>query len=299
MRKIILVSILLTAILTCSSAYAQIQNYYVDTSLDESGKSLVKLAISIAEPIDSFQFTTLGQINDLVASSNNGPINCYITTELVSHIQCTGLDKDLRMIYINFTTMDFVRVINNKYYFSADYTLNKNLNLVSIFVRLPEGMVVSGTTTNVIFPENSTMVSDGRRHIITWQLSSIAADQPLRFQILYEQSVSSPLFQLRLRHFLVFGVAAAAVFAFIYYFRFFRKPEELVLSVLDEYEKMIMNSIINAGGVLNQKVVVKETNLSKAKVSRVVKSLVGRGLIDVERIGRTNKLKLIKKKLKI
>ena len=47
---------------------------------------------------------------------------------------------------------------------------------------------------------------------------------------------------------------------------------------------------------MNQRKIVQETNLSKAKVSRVVKSLVERGVIEVERIGRTNKLKILKKK---
>jgi uncharacterized membrane protein len=56
-----------------------------------------------------------------------------------------------------------------------------------------------------------------------------------------------------------------------------------------------MDVIIASGGTVNQRKVVQETNLSKAKVSRVVKSLEERGLIEVERLGRTNKLKARKK----
>ena len=41
-----------------------------------------------------------------------------------------------------------------------------------------------------------------------------------------------------------------------------------------------------------QKVLVRETDFSKAKVSRLVKSLSERGVLEVEPMGRTNKIKL-------
>jgi uncharacterized membrane protein len=81
------------------------------------------------------------------------------------------------------------------------------------------------------------------------------------------------------------------------YFRFLRKPEKIILSVLDEFERKVFD-VIKEAGEINQKKVAQLTNLSKAKVSRVVKSLAERGLIEVERLGRTNKLKIVKKKLK-
>jgi uncharacterized membrane protein len=58
-----------------------------------------------------------------------------------------------------------------------------------------------------------------------------------------------------------------------------------------------MKAISQAGGEINQRKVVQETNLSKAKVSRVVKTLAERGLIEIKRSGRTNKLKMVKKKI--
>ena len=82
----------------------------------------------------------------------------------------------------------------------------------------------------------------------------------------------------------------------MFIFKRIKKPAEVIISVLDDYEKRVINIINAAGGEVNQRKVVQETNLSKAKVSRVVKNLQNRGLITVERIGRTNKLKLAKKK---
>ena len=81
-----------------------------------------------------------------------------------------------------------------------------------------------------------------------------------------------------------------------FFYRNIKKPKEVILSVLDDFERKVVEVITNAGGEINQRKVVQETNLSKAKVSRVVKRLQERGLIDVTRLGRTNKLKLVQKK---
>jgi uncharacterized membrane protein len=117
----------------------------------------------------------------------------------------------------------------------------------------------------------------------------------MKFQILYETIVIPPLFDFRIRYALLAGGAIGLISTFVY-LRYFRKPEKVILSVLDEYERRIFDLIVAAGGTVNQRKIVQETNLSKAKVSRVVKSLVERGVIEVERIGRTNKLKVLKKK---
>lgn len=302
MKRFVLIPFLITSLLLSVNVFAHVQNYYEDITLDDTGKSLVKLAITISQPITNLKFLIFGEVNDFHASSNKGSINCSVRLEGISYVDCTFQSPEemvgLSMIDINFTTFDFVKVLNKKFYFTADLNLNQNIDSASIFVRLPEGMIVGENETKLIFPENSTMVSDGRRIIMVWYLANVKANESLRFQILYERTPLSPLFQFRLRDFVVFGIAAAAASGFIY-IRYFRKPQKLILSVLDDYERKVMNLIIASEGVIDQKKVVKETNLSKAKVSRVVKSLVERGLIEIERLGRRNKLKLIKKKFKI
>jgi uncharacterized membrane protein len=65
---------------------------------------------------------------------------------------------------------------------------------------------------------------------------------------------------------------------------------------MDDYEKNIISSIEKAGGKINQKKIAVDTNLSKAKVSRVVHKLLERGIVEVERRGRTNIVSLSKKK---
>ena len=296
MKLFATVSFLLAFVLLSANAIAQVQYYGIDADIDSSGRSRIKLTITFAQPETSFKFDIIGRIEKLNATSIAGPTNCKLEVSGTSSVDCTlTLTQEKRTIDMTFETNDFIRDLDNKFYFDANFGLNKNVDQVFAFVRLPEGMAL---TSKKPLPENATTGSDGRRIIVAWSLADIESSQPLRLEILYEQIQQSPLFQLRLRYFIVFGIAAAGVASFVY-LRYFRRPEKLMLSVLDDYERQVMDILVASEGVVNQKKVVQDTNLSKAKVSRVVKSLVNRGLVEVERMGRTNKLKLVKKKFKI
>lgn len=292
MKLFATVSFLLVMILFTQISLAQVQYYGIDTVLDNKGTSVVKLTITFSKPVDNFKLAVFGTIRNFQADSNAGPVNCNLEIGQASIISCPlNLTPEKRTLEMSFETDDFVRLLENRFYFNGDFGLNENISQVFASVKLPEGMAVVGKN---IFPENPTMISDGRSIISIWKLDNVNKDQKLSFQIMYERTF---LILPRLRYFAVFGVAAAVILGLII-IRYIRKPEEVVLSVLDEFERKIMNIVVEAGGTVNQKKIVQETNLSKAKVSRVVKSLSERGLVEVERRGRTNIIKQVKKKFK-
>ncbi len=280
----------LVIILFSSIAIAQLQ-YSVNTVVDERGKSLVKLIITFPEPEKTFDFTIKGNVDKFNASSNAGPALCELKNGLITSVNCVlNLTKEKRTIYIDYGTSSFVK-ISDRHYFDGDFSLGKAIDSMVVSVTLPEGMVpvkdIEGT-----FPPNATASWDlsGRKLTMTWPLSNLAADRLLRFQVLYENIQPS----ITILWYIPLAIAAVASAAFVIVRRM-KKSREVVLSVLDGFERKVMDVIIASGGAANQRKVVQETNLSKAKVSRVVKSLAERGLIDVERLGRTNKLKAKKK----
>jgi DNA-binding Lrp family transcriptional regulator len=62
-------------------------------------------------------------------------------------------------------------------------------------------------------------------------------------------------------------------------------------SVLNKDEKRIVDILSRHGGKSGQKVLVRESDFSKAKVSRLVKNLKERGVVDIEPIsGRENRI---------
>jgi predicted transcriptional regulator len=290
--------LILAFLLLIAPASAQIQYYGIDAVLDDFGRSSVKMTVTFVKPETIFTFNTAGKIENFNATSLTGPVDCRLVVSGMSTITCMmSLTTERRTINMNFETNDFVRILDNKFYFDVDFSLNQNINQVFASIKLPEGMalVQDKIPGKLSYPENATPITDGRRIIVTWKLDNLQKTQPIRLQIWYEQ-LENPIF--RFWQYILIGIVAAGIVAFLI-IRYTRKPEELILSVLDEYEKKIMDTIVVAGGVTNQKKVVQDTNLSKAKVSRVVKSLVERGLIETERIGRNNKLRLIKKKFKL
>ncbi len=290
-------SFLLTLISLIPISFAQIQFYGVDVNLDKNGRSYVTLTITFYEVEKEFNFQVLGRVENLKASSDFGSVDCKAEVKGISEINCDINISVGRTIVISFETNDFVKVFDSKYYFDGDFTLGKDISKIFATVKLPEGMALIEENLNasrVSFPENASILSSGRKIIVTWRLEEIKSNQNLKLQFLYESIAEVQ--PISLRYFVVLGVVIALVLAFVY-IRFFKKPQKLVLSVLDEFERKVMDVIIASGGVVNQKKVVEQTNLSKAKVSRVIKSLVNRGLIEVERSGRINRLKLLKKRL--
>jgi uncharacterized membrane protein len=292
-REIIIVKLFATVsfiafILFSSVAFAQISYYGIDTSLDKNGKSYIELTIIFSEIIDNLKFNFFGKIENFTASDN---ARCVVKVLEVSFIDCNlSLTEANKTVKIKFETNDFVKIAEDKFYFNGDFSLGKNIIDAVSLVKLPEGMVIVNDT---IFPKGASTMTDGRRIGVVWSIGNVSSDQALKFQVMYEptEKVSPLPFQ----QLIITVPIVAFVVAFFVYSRV-RKPKEVILSVLDDYEKKVINIITAAGGEVNQKKVVQETNLSKAKVSRIVKNLVNRGLIEVKRLGRTNKLKLMKKK---
>ncbi|MEM5772731.1 MAG: helix-turn-helix domain-containing protein [Candidatus Aenigmatarchaeota archaeon] len=299
-KALALASFFLALLLLFPTTFAQLQYYGIDAVVDEAGKTKVKLTFTFFQPETSFEFSLIGRIEKLSASSMGLPVDCSLSSGAISSVKCKlNLTQERRTIELNFETSDFVKVIGKNYIFDADFGLGKEIASVFVSVKLPEGFSLVGEDVKerLSFPESVTILSDGRRHIITWKFLNVSANQSLRFRIIYEKVKEDWISQILF----YFGILiVAAIFASILiYFKFFRKPEKIILSVLDEFERKVMDAIVAAGGEVNQKKVVQATNLSKAKVSRVVKSLAERGLIEIERLGRTNKLKIVKKKFKL
>ena len=65
------------------------------------------------------------------------------------------------------------------------------------------------------------------------------------------------------------------------------KKKEIIENA-DEEEKMILNLLLNNQGSVYQSDVIKETKLTKVKVTRILDKLEGKGIIERKRRGMTN-----------
>lgn len=309
--QIVSVVVLFIALVVVASAAASaqhirgkngdIQFYRIDVDIDENNKANVGMVITFKYPERRFSFDVIGRVENFQATSNAGPVDCNVDVSGTSTIDCEmNLTAARKEMEISFETTDFVKILENKYYLSADMSLDADVDGVSATFKLPKGFLLVGEDIDssiLSYSENASAHIVGGRIFVIWDLSNIRSEDQLKFDILYEQIKKPAWFELRMRHFILFGAAFAVVIGFVF-IRHLRKSETLVLSVLDDYERQIMN-IITKEGEIKQRKIVRLTNLSKAKVSRVVKSLAERGLIEVERMGRTNRIRLSKKKFEL
>ncbi len=278
-----------------STAHAIIQFYGADVDLNSDGNSKIKLIITFLQPVKGLQLAIFGTIKNFEASSNSGPVDCKIEIGAASIIDCKmNLTQEKRTLELNFETFDFVRKVDTKNLFSIDLSLSQQIDDAVANVKLPEGYALTNTSIiPAISPMASSIVSDGRRIIVNWNAANLTAANSFKFQTLYEPIRSQ--FSIVFISVILLSFSGLGGLGFFFYRRV-KKPKEVILSVLDDFERKVIEVISIAGGEINQRKVVQETNLSKAKVSRVVKRLQERGLVGVTRLGRTNKLKLVQKK---
>ncbi|QQG38659.1 MAG: MarR family transcriptional regulator [Candidatus Woesearchaeota archaeon] len=67
-----------------------------------------------------------------------------------------------------------------------------------------------------------------------------------------------------------------------------RENYKNIIKELDKDENAIFKEILNANGSILQSELVKKTNLTKVKVTRILDNLEGRGLVERRRRGMTN-----------
>ena len=192
----------------------------------------------------------------------------------------------------------------NKNIFIQQFELKQSVESVSAIVTLPIGMILSSEES--IFPSNYRTLSNGRNIIVYWELRNISNLQPLSFKVEYMPAVIEDNFILKFlkSFYVVIIIALFFVILLIYELiktkrvvvkKIVKVPiEKVVLEVLDPDEKKIYE-IIQKEGKIKQNKLVELTGFSKAKVSRVVKKLKDKKLINLERMGKTNLISLKKK----
>lgn len=249
------------------------------------------LTLTFEEPIEKFKLSFLGNFKQLYVKPDYAAI-CNIEGEVVQVLNCNlNISKEKRSFKIFFISDDVIEEKNSKFLFNNDLSFDKRIKTLSFTLYLPERMVLA-EDKGFIFPENVEIKSDGRRIFLVWRLNNIESQKRLKFSLIYEEikQQTFPFFYV-----LIFSLASISSASLIIFKYLKKRSEKMILSLLDEFEKKVLHNIMEAGGSIKQKQIVESTGISKAKVSKIIKNLLERGLIEVERIGRTNKIKLKKK----
>ena len=166
---------------------------------------------------------------------------------------------------------------------------------IFVLIRLPQYSVLSGDNpAESYFPENGKIISDGKVIAVFWEFSDLG-EETLQFSVSYLPPLQIPSELIVALTILVIVVmVGVVVFA-----RRRSHPGEVITSVLNTDENVIVNILKKNDGKALQKVLVRDSDFSKAKISRLVKDLKSRGVLEIEPVsGRENRILLSMGKVK-
>jgi len=223
----------------------------------------------------------------------NSSADCFIEEGMLgTKIVCNMEASSRTLINIGYDSDRYVNERDNYLLFEYPIITPENVSTLSFLVKLPVGTGLKEPVENSYTPEGALIGSDGRRPIVSWQMQNLQKGERKDFTIAFEKiseilPITGYMFYVPTAI-----ITAGIVISFGLFYQFYWKGREmkLILPILKKDEKIIFESIRKHGNGVKQKLIVKDSGYSKAKVSKVLKSLKERGIIKLERIGRTNKV---------
>jgi DNA-binding transcriptional ArsR family regulator len=227
----------------------------------------------------------------------NSPMNTIIESDadckeqgglLETDIVCSLNASERTSIVIQYDSRT-VSKLDSYLLFKDFFTLTKDTQTISVLIKLPEGTGLKEPIDESYSPSGALIGSDGRRPIISWLQNDLKAGEKFDISIAFERiGETTSSFPYGMLVIIILIIVSGAGLFYQFYWK--EKNIRLILPILKKDEKKIFDKIIEHGNGVNQKIIVKESGYSKAKVSKVLNSLKERGLVKLERIGRSNKV---------
>ncbi|MCX6815576.1 MAG: MarR family transcriptional regulator [Candidatus Aenigmarchaeota archaeon] len=293
MKKLILLILAVFALLPI--AHASISDWSVDVAINDDGTTTWTANMVYNETVSRSDYFVLTDITNYEVSADGLPIACNIQKGPGSLITCENITAQ-SMTYIFRTNQQVIDVLQNYRLFTYRFPITQTTGHYSITIRLPLGSalvdasVLKGTLLKPFDPEFGIQGSDGRYIYVTWNLDKPKLGENILISVVFEQISEANTAQLMI--FVIILVAIIVVLFLV--IRMLRRQEKNILPILTANERKIMEILIREKGEADQRVLVKETDYSKAKVSRLIKELSERGLIEKVSKGRKNLIKLKK-----
>jgi len=287
--------ILLILVLVLKPAFSQeLYQYAVTAEIFENNTVNYKLnLILVNNPTQRFIFP-IGSPSDV---SVNSTADCSAQQgTLETNIVCLMEASNRTDIIVTYKSDGKVNKKDNYFLFTDSFKLATDTDNVFVLVKLPEGTGLKEPIENSYSPEGALIGSDGRRTIISWQKNNLKAGETFDVSIGFENIGEVVTSSIPLEVIVIVLIVIAL--SFIIFYRFYLRKEssmKIIFPILKKDEKMIFDTIMKHGNGVNQKIIVRDSGYSKAKVSKVLTSLKERGLVKLERLGRSNKVHIEKK----
>ena len=296
-QLMITVSVLFSMLILSGNALALGLEYYgVEVTINDDFSVHNMIVLKFDTPVNHLDYSLDFEVENLEYESDFEFSDCTVEKSNVgSTISCDfiGMTAEKNKLELEFDTRDVIKEADDNYRFIVNYGIELPVESTFVLIRLPENNILAGTANESYFPTSGGTLTDGRRIMVFWEEEGLETGENLQFSILFTR----PAMNTEVFGFLIYAVAALIVVMIVIGIAYFRRRGSkvaVVKSVLNKDEKKVIDILNDRKGEAGQKVIVRETDFSKAKVSRIVKSLKERGVVDTEAIsGRENKVKLV------
>lgn len=300
LNYLVLLSVLFVSVM-CFTAGAsaedvKIKYYGIEMSINEDLSIDNTITFKFKNPISHLDYQPDFKIYNLNVSANFEPVDCRtFESGTRTRISCDfrGVITEENYIRFDFETKDGVKRSGNKYEFIVSYGVSKETERVFASIKLPEKALLTAEGNESYFPKDANVITDGRQMIIIWERLNLSQGSNLDFSVLYEMPSTRGELDNLLISVLTIIIVAAMIGIAVYVRRGYRKSPrtvKVVAPLLRDDEKTMIRILSKHGGRAMQRVLVRESDFSKAKVSRLVKALKERNVLDVEPLGRTNRI---------
>ncbi len=293
MKIYLLVALLFVAV--AATADAALVNWDADISINDDGSTEWTVILTYNNTVSRSDYFIPARATNIEVFADNNTADCTVTQEIGTSIICETIAREF--VY-RFHIKNLVSTIGELQYirvFGYAFSITQSVDRLHVVVKFPLGAALveeerlRGTGLTFFSPDFGREGSDGRRIFISWTFDKPVLGQSIGVSAIYEL-LGFNTFTL---FFIVLTFVIVAFLLFLV-FIFRRHRVRDILPVLTDGERKVMEIILRENGEVDQRVIVKETDFSKAKVSRIISDLMGRGLVEKISRGRKNLIKLKK-----
>ncbi len=187
------------------------------------------------------------------------------------------IERDSKITYLFSSALQRT----DKGYFLFDFVTPVDVDRLDVSVWLPEGAWLEAA-----YPKSYNTTTDGRIITISWSTALIKNNSLPIFVIFREKTFDWSLIWA--------GIAVAGGLVGFYAWQRRKKLEKPVAYLLEDEKKIVELLKASPNKMMKQKELWRATGWSKAKLSRTIRRLQERGLIDVRPYGNTNLVSLKK-----
>ncbi len=288
------ISIIIFILILLNTASAQVM-HQLDVIMDIHDDATVDAEFSFrfTDEIKEINLPVSGEVYDI--KTENG--ECMIEKGLKNFLICRPPSPFMVgeiKIDTKFKINKIIEQRENISFFYFDVPILWNTDAANVVVKLPAGMALIDNPLLPLSPSGADVGSDGRRIVLRWNLENQRPGDLIPVRVHYE-SLGIDIVS-RLGYKWIGLILFVIIVGMWFIYEKIEKKSSVVLSVLNEGERIIVNIIRSSDKrKINQRKIVNSSGFSKAKVTRIIQSLEERGIVTVERFGRSNKITLKKK----